>query len=85
LGQPDLVGTRVNSEEEIALMDDIPVLEVYSREGAARLSAKLNGVDRRKLAKEAQARIEVAYQRLANHYLRKWVRAGGDGSNTLAI
>jgi hypothetical protein len=55
LGQPDFVGTRVNCEEEIALMGDVPILEVYSGKRAADLSAKLNGIDRRKLAEEAQA------------------------------
>jgi hypothetical protein len=34
-------------------MDDVPILEVYSRKCAADLSAKLDGVDRRKLTKEA--------------------------------
>ena len=85
LGQPDLVGTRVNGEEEIALMDDVPILEVYSGKRAADLSPKLNLVDRRKLAKEAQARIKLAYQRLAHHHLRKWSRAGGAGSIAFTI
>jgi hypothetical protein len=40
LGQPDLVGTRVNGEEEIAFMDDVPILEVYSGKRAADLSAE---------------------------------------------
>ena len=53
LGQPDLVGTRVDGEEEIALMDNVPILEVYSRERAAHLSAELDLVDGRKLTKEA--------------------------------
>ena len=66
-------------------MDDVPILEVYSSEGAARLSAKLNGVDRRELAEKAQARIKLAYQRLAHHHLRKWSRAGGIGSIAFTI
>ena len=52
-------------------MDDVPILEVYSGKRAADLSAKLNGIDRRKLAEEAQARVKLAYQRLAHHHLRK--------------
>jgi hypothetical protein len=71
LGQPDFVGTRVNCEEEIALMDDVPILEAYSGERAADLSAELNLVDRRKLAEEAQARVKLAYQGLAHHHLRR--------------
>src|SRR5215471_16977905 len=66
-------------------MDDVPILEVYSSEGAARLSAKLNGVDRRELAEKAQARIKLAYQRLAHYHLRKWSRAGGAGSIAFTI
>jgi hypothetical protein len=61
LGQPDLVGARVNGEEEIALMDDVPILEVYSGKRAADLSAELNVVDCGELTKEAQARIKLAY------------------------
>ena len=34
-------------------MDDLPILEVYSRERAAHLSAELYLVDRGKLTKEA--------------------------------
>src|SRR5215469_667649 len=71
LGQPDLVGTGVDGEEEIALMDDVPILEVYSRERATHLSAELDLVDGRKLTKEAQSRIKLAHERLAHHYLRK--------------
>ena len=60
-------------------MDDVPILEVYAGKRAADLSAELNLVDRRKLAEEAQARIEVAYQWLAHGYLREWLlrREGG--------
>ena len=53
MGEPDFVGTRVDGEEEIALMDDVPILEIYSRERAAHLSAELDLVDGRKLTKEA--------------------------------
>jgi hypothetical protein len=35
------------------LMDDVPILEVYSGKRAAHLSAELNLVDRGKLTKEA--------------------------------
>jgi hypothetical protein len=54
-----------------AQWDDVSILEVYSRKRAADLSAEFNVVDRRKLAKEAQARIKLAFQWLAYHHLRK--------------
>ena len=54
-------------------MDYVPILEVYSGKRAADLGAELNLIDRRKLAKEAQARIELAYERLAYGYLHEWL------------
>src|SRR5215470_19444300 len=68
LGQPDLVGTGVDGEEEIALMDNVSILEVYSSKRAAHLSAELNLVDRGKLTKEAQSRIKLAHERLAHDH-----------------
>jgi hypothetical protein len=54
---------------------------VYSGKRAADLSAELNVVDCGELAKEAQPRIKVAYQRLAHGYLREWrLRRGGIGA-----
>jgi hypothetical protein len=44
---------------------------VYSGKCAADLSAELNVVDGRKLAKEAQARIKLSFQWLAHHHLRR--------------
>jgi len=85
LGQPDLVGTGVDGEEEIALMDNVSILEVYSSKRAAHLSAELNLVDRGKLTKEAQSRIKLAHERLAHHYLRKWFWGGLDGSIAFTI
>ena len=66
-------------------MDDVPILEVYSRERAAHLSAELNLVDRGKLTKKAQSRIKLAHERLAHHYLRKWFWGGLDGSIAFTI
>ena len=66
-------------------MDDVPILEVYSGKRTADLSAELNVADGRKLAKEAQARIKLAYQRLAHRYLRKWFWGGLDGSIAFTI
>src|SRR5262249_7817886 len=53
LCQPDLIGARVDGEEEIAFMDNVPILEVYSGQCAADLGAQLNSLDRGKLTKEA--------------------------------
>jgi hypothetical protein len=60
-------------------MDDVPILEVYSRKRAADLSAQLDIVDRRKLAKEAQACFKIAHERPAHSHLREWCwwRRGG--------
>src|SRR5262249_45348911 len=66
LCQPDFVGARVDGEEEIALMDDVPILEVYSGKRAADLGAQLNLLDRGKLTKEAQSGINLALERLAH-------------------
>ena len=66
-------------------MDDVPILEVYSRERAAHLSAELNLVDGRKLTKEAQSRIKLAHERLAHHHLRKRIRPGGEGGIALTM
>ena len=66
-------------------MDDVPILEVYSRKRAADLSTELDVVDRRKLAKEAQARIKLAYQRLAHHHLWRCFRVGLRGSIAFTI
>src|SRR6184192_2142987 len=64
LCQPDFVGARVDGEEEIALMDDVPILEVYSGKRAADLGAQLNLLDRGKLTKEAHWNQPRAQARL---------------------
>ena len=66
-------------------MDDVPIPEVYSPKRTADLSAELNVVDGRKLAKEAQARIKLAYQRLAHHHLWRCFRVGLSGSIAFTI
>jgi len=45
LRQPDFVGARIDGEEEVALMDDVPILEVYSGKRAADLGAQLKLLD----------------------------------------
>ena len=77
LCQPDFVGARVDGEEEIALMDDVPILEVYSGKRAADLGAQLNLLDRGKLTKEALSGINLALERLAHDDLRKGRRSRG--------
>src|SRR5215510_11995647 len=87
LCQPDFVGARVDGEEEIALMDDVPILEVYSGKRAADLSAQLNLLYRGKLTKEAQPGINLALERLAHDDLGKGRRTsrGGGGALTIRI
>ena len=75
LRQPDFVGARIDREEEIALMDDVPILEVYSGERAADLGAQLDLLDRGELTKKAQPRIDLAHERLADDDLRKGRRS----------
>src|SRR5262249_53200172 len=85
LCEPDFVGARVDGEEEIALMDDVPILEVYSGQRAADLGAQLNLLDRGKLTKEAQSGINLALGRLAHDDLRKGRRGNGGGSVFLTV
>src|SRR5215470_8068512 len=85
LCQPDFVGARVDGEEEIALMDDVPILEVYSGKRAADLGAQLNLLNRGKLTKKAESGINLALKRLAHDDLRKGRRGNGGGSVSLTI
>jgi hypothetical protein len=85
LCQPDFVGARVDGEEEIALMDDVPILEVYSGKRAADLGAQLHLLDRGKLTKKAQSGINLALERLAYDDLRKGRRSSRGGGIALTI
>ena len=85
LCQPDFVGARVDGEEEIALMDDVPIFEVYSGKRAADLGTQLHSLDRGKLTKEAQSGIDVALERLAYDDLRKGRRSSRGGCVALKI
>ena len=61
-------------------MDDVAVLEVYSRQRAADLGAQLDLLDGGELTEEAQPRADLAHQRLADHDLGKRRRSDrGDG------
>src|ERR1700736_2619710 len=70
-GELNLIGTRINGEKEVTLPHDVPILEKYSGERAAYLSAQLNLGDGRKLTKEAQPSVNVLQERFAHHYLRQ--------------
>src|SRR5262249_34654771 len=85
LRQPDVVGARVDGEEEIALMDDVPILEVYSGKRAADLGAQLNLLDRGKLTKEAQSGINLALEWLAHNNLRRGRRSSRGDCVALTI
>ena len=85
LGEPNLVGNRVDGEEEITLVDDIAVLEADFRQRAADLGAQFDLINRGKLAEEAQPRVEVADQRSAHDHLRKRVRRRRFGGIALAV
>ncbi len=68
-GEFDLVGGRVDLEQQIALMNDGAVLETDLGQGAADLRAQLDLIDGRELAEKLLLDIEVTLQR----------RADGDG------
>src|SRR5262249_44873142 len=79
------VGTRVNGEKEIASMDDVPILEVYSGQCAADLGAQLDLLDPGKLTEEAQPGLNLTHERLAHHNLRKGRGSHGGGAVSLTI
>ena len=76
LGQAVFVRPRIDDEQQIALLDDVAILEMDLGQGAADLRAQLDLVDRRELAEESQARIELVLERRADDDLRKLGRPG---------
>ena len=52
-------------------MDDVSVLEMYLRSACHRPGRGFDLFDRRKLTKEPQSRVKLAYERLAHHDLRE--------------
>src|ERR1700724_1542892 len=71
-GKLDLVGAGIDHEEEIALMDDLPILEMDLGKRASDLRTQFDAVDRRELAEHADPRVDVACERLAHRHLRGW-------------
>src|ERR1700684_3536437 len=59
----DLVRRRIDLEEKIALLDNVPIFEADLRQGPADLRAQLNILDGRKLAKELNPRGETTLHR----------------------
>src|SRR5215467_1782050 len=82
LGKRNLVGAGINGEKEVALPNNVPVLEKYSRKGTAYLRAQFDLRNRRELTKETQPRIDVLRQRLAHHDLWKRSRRSTSGTST---
>ena len=54
LREPDLERSRVNGEERVVLVDDLPILERDACQRATDLCAQLHPMDGRELAKENQ-------------------------------
>src|SRR2546430_16070421 len=80
-GKCDFVGSSINCEKEVALPNNVPVLEKYSSKRTAYLRAQFDLRNRRELAKEAQPRIDVLRQRLAHHDLWKCRRRSTGGTS----
>src|SRR4029077_13194526 len=70
----DFVGSSINCDKQVALSNNVPILEKYSRKRTAHLRAQFDLRHRRELTKEAQPRIDVFDQWLAPHDLWKCCR-----------
>src|SRR5256884_7054855 len=81
-GKCNFVGSSINCEKEVALPNNVPVLEKYSSKRTAYLRAQFDLRNRRELAKEAQPRIDVLRQRLGHHDLWKCSRRSTGGTFT---
>src|SRR5215472_4974517 len=69
--QPDLEWPWIDDEEQVALVHDLPILEVYIGESAANLRTQFNRIHRRELAKEADGGLRRPLQRLAGRDPRR--------------
>ena len=66
LGEPYFVRAGIDHEQQVALTDDLAVLEMDLGQEAADLGAQFNPVDRGKLPEQAEPDIDIALQRLAD-------------------
>src|SRR6267154_6179092 len=80
-GKRNFVWPSINCEKDVALANNVPVLEKYSRKRTAYLRAQFDLRNRRELAKEAQPRIDVLRQRLAHHDLWKCSKRSTGGTS----
>src|SRR6266851_7398484 len=80
-GKCDFVGSSLNREKEVALPNNVPVPEKYSRKRTAYLRAQFDLRNSGELAKEAQPRIDVLHQRLAHDDLWKCSRRSASGTS----
>src|SRR4051794_25296084 len=72
LRELDLIGAGIDHEEQVALLDDLPVLKMQFRECPPNLRAQLNAINGRELAEEADLRIDLALQWRTHGHLREW-------------
>src|SRR3984957_5113793 len=70
----DLVRCRIDLEEKIALLDNVPIFEADLRQGAADLRAQLNILYGRKLTQELNSRGKTTLHRDGH---RDYRRRGG--------
>jgi hypothetical protein len=68
LFQLDLIGPGIDDEEQVALVHDLPVLEMDLGQRTAHLGPQLYPVDRRELAEETGPDIDLALQGLADSH-----------------
>src|ERR1700722_7075915 len=81
----DLIRSRIDLEEKIALLDNVPIFEADLRQGAADLRAQLNILHGRKLTKELNSRGKTT-QHWDGHRDGRWRGchnlSGGRGKET---
>ena len=66
LAQLDLIGCWIDQEQQIALVDDVAVLEADLGQSAADLGTQLDLLDGRELAKELEPAVDLALKRGAD-------------------
>src|ERR1700722_18489155 len=81
----DLIRSRIDLEEKIALLDNVAILEADLRQGASDLRAQLNILHGRKLTQELNPRGETTLHRDGHRDGRRRGRhnlSGGRGKET---